>query len=108
MIVTGDFNAAEGSEPYRALFGDVAAQPSPVVDTFRVAHPQAGPNEGTFSGFKADSIRGARIDWIGVSRDWQVARAEIDRTARDGRTPSDHFPVIAVLRATRTQTSPAD
>lgn len=99
VIVTGDFNAAEGSEPYRALFGQIEDQPSPVVDPFRTAHPESGPNEGTFTGFKADSVTGARIDWIGVSRDWQIVQAGIDRTARDGRTPSDHFPVTAVLRA---------
>ena len=101
VIVTGDFNAAEGSEPYRALFGQFEDQPSPVVDTLRAVHPQAGPSEGTFSGFKADSISGARMDWIGVSRDWRIVQAEIDRTSRDGRTPSDHFPVTAVLRARR-------
>jgi endonuclease/exonuclease/phosphatase family metal-dependent hydrolase len=100
LIVTGDFNAAEGSDPYRALFEPLGDQSSPLVDTFRVAYPQRGPHEGTFSGFKADAISGPRIDWIGVSRDWEVIQAEIDRTARDGRTPSDHFPVIAVLRAT--------
>ncbi len=99
VIVTGDFNAGEGSEPYRALFGQVEGQASPLVDAFRTAHPQPGPNEGTFSGFKAGAIGGARIDWIGVSQDWQVARVEIDRTERSGRTPSDHFPIIAVLRA---------
>ncbi len=99
VIVTGDFNAAEGSEPYRALFGPIEDQPSPVVDAFRTAHPESGPNEGTFTGFRADSVSGARIDWIGVSRDWQIVQAEIDRTSRDGRTPSDHFPVTAVLRA---------
>jgi endonuclease/exonuclease/phosphatase family metal-dependent hydrolase len=108
VIATGDFNAGEDSQPYRALFGQVEDQASPLVDAFRIAHPEAGPNEGTFSGFQADSIRGARIDWIGISRDWQVMRAEIDRTTRDGRTPSDHFPVTAVLRANRTQPSRAD
>jgi endonuclease/exonuclease/phosphatase family metal-dependent hydrolase len=97
VIVTGDFNAGEGSEPYRALFGPSEGQPSPVVDTFRVAHPQRGSREGTFSGFQADATGGARIDWIGVSRDWNIVQADIDRTARDGRTPSDHFPVTAVL-----------
>lgn len=99
VIVTGDFNAAESSEPYRALFGPIEDQPSPLVDAFRTAHPESGPNEGTFTGFKADSVSGARIDWIGVSRDWQIVQAGIDRTARDGRTPSDHFPVTALLRA---------
>jgi endonuclease/exonuclease/phosphatase family metal-dependent hydrolase len=32
-----------------------------------------------------------------MSRDWRVVEIHIDRTARDGRTPSDHFPVTAVL-----------
>jgi len=97
VIVTGDFNAGEGSEPYSALFGKAGDVESPVVDTFRVASPKKGAEEGTASGFKADATRGARIDWIACSRDWKVAKAGIDRTAKDGRTPSDHFAVFAVL-----------
>jgi glycerophosphoryl diester phosphodiesterase len=33
-----------------------------------------------------------------VSRDWDVRLAGIDRVTKGGRTPSDHFPVFAVLR----------
>lgn len=98
IILTGDFNAGEGSQPYQALFGDVDGKPSPLIDAYRVAHPDATPDEGTFSGFKAGATGGARIDWVGVSRDWQVLEARIDRTARDGRTPSDHYPVVVKLR----------
>lgn len=97
LVVTGDFNAGEGSEPYRALFDLEAEVPSPVRDVFRLAHPDRTDDEGTFSGFQASSIRGARIDWIGASRDWTVKECTIDRTAKEGRTPSDHFPVTAVL-----------
>lgn len=97
IIVTGDFNAAEGSEPYQALFGEVEGEESPLVDTFRTAHPQRKESEGTFSGFKEENIGGGRIDWIAVSRDWKIHEAKIDRTARDGRTPSDHFPITADL-----------
>lgn len=93
VILTGDFNAGADSPPYQALFDSS----SPVVDTWRSINPSAGPNEGTFSGFKPDSTSGPRIDWIAVSRDWKIASATIDRTVRDGRTPSDHFPVTAVL-----------
>lgn len=98
VIVTGDFNTDEGSEPYRALFAAEGSQPLLLVDTFRRAYPQRAVNEGTFSDFKAEKIAGPRIDWIAASRDWQVVTAAIDRTAREGRTPSDHFPVTAVLR----------
>lgn len=98
-IVTGDFNSGEGSPPYKALFGEVEGKASPVVDTYRTAHPTVAKEEGTATGFKASATVGARIDWIGVSRDWDVREAAIDRTARDGRTPSDHFAVTAVLKA---------
>jgi acetyl esterase/lipase/endonuclease/exonuclease/phosphatase family metal-dependent hydrolase len=98
VVLTGDFNTAEKSEPYAALFAKGADQESPVVDTFRVKHPDATENEGTFSNFKRDAVKGARIDWIGASRDWEVMEAGIDRTAKEGRTPSDHFAVTAVLR----------
>jgi endonuclease/exonuclease/phosphatase family metal-dependent hydrolase len=96
-IVTGDFNAGEGSPPYRALFETMGETGSPVVDSFRVQHPQRGDREGTFSGFDAKEVRGSRIDWIGMSAGWTVSAAAIDRTAREGRTPSDHFPVTAIL-----------
>lgn len=98
VILTGDFNAAEGSAPYRALFGVEQGDPSPLVDTYRVAHPEHGENEGTFSGFRLESTRRSRIDWIGCTRDWTVMSAEIDRNAQDGRTPSDHLPVTSILR----------
>ena len=101
-------NAGENSEPYRALFGQLEDQASPLVDAFRIAHPQTGPKEGTFSGFKPGATGRARIEWIGVSRDWQVVGVEVDHTARDGRTPSDHFPVTAVLRANQARTAPGD
>lgn len=98
VIVTGDFNADGGSPPYQALFDTIDDQASPVVDTFRAINPDKKSDEGTFSGFKADATAGARIDWIGVSRDWQIRSAAIDRTSREGRTPSDHFSITAVVR----------
>lgn len=97
-ILTGDFNTAEGTPPYVALFGADKNLPLAPRDVYRIAHPQPGPEEKTFSGFQAAPAEGARIDWIACSTDLEVLSAEIDRTAREGRTPSDHFPVTAVLR----------
>jgi endonuclease/exonuclease/phosphatase family metal-dependent hydrolase len=99
LIVTGDFNAGEGSEPHTAFFGEVDGKPAAVMDTFRTMHPTRGKNEGTFHAFKPDTTDGNRIDWIAAGRDWDVRLAGIDRTTADGRAPSDHFPVTAVLRA---------
>lgn len=96
VILTGDFNADAGSEPYNSLFSDT--NDSPVVDAFRKKNPKKGANEGTFSAFKASEVMGARIDWIGCSPGLSVLDCQIDRTQREGRTPSDHFPVWAVLK----------
>ncbi len=98
VVLTGDFNADQASPPYQALFAREGDQASPIVDTFRNANPEPTAAEGTFSGFRADATGGARIDWIGVSPSWTIVDAAIDRTAVDGRTPSDHFPVTAILR----------
>jgi endonuclease/exonuclease/phosphatase family metal-dependent hydrolase len=98
VILTGDFNTDEASPPYQALFDAQNGVAATLVDSYRATHPERAAAEGTFSGFQATQIEGARIDWIGVSRDWQVIAADIDRATRDGRTPSDHFPVTAVLR----------
>jgi len=97
LVVTGDFNAGEASGPYKALFDKSESGPAPVIDTFRTVHLTAGKEEGTFNGFKPTAVTGPRIDWIACSRDWKVTAAAIDRAVRDGRVPSDHFPVTAVL-----------
>jgi len=106
VILTGDFNAGEGSPPYEALFAAADAGlagehagPAGLVDTLRAAvatRAAAGP-EGTFTGFVATNTGGERIDWIACSRNLRVVAAGIDRTSRDGRTPSDHAAVTAVL-----------
>lgn len=98
VVVSGDFNAGEDSPPYRVLFGMSGGHPSPLVDCFRAANPQRTEEEGTFSGFRSGNTTGSRIDWIGASPEWKVVNCRIDRSGEDGRTPSDHFPVTAVLR----------
>lgn len=96
VVLTGDFNAGPDDPPYAALFGSGGAGAA-LVDTYRATH-DAEPAVGTFHGFRPDPAGGARIDWIAATADWSVLSAEIDRTSRDGRWPSDHTPVTAVLR----------
>ena len=98
VIVTGDFNAGEDNPAYRAFFGVNDGKKSLLRDVYRLMHPTRTTTEGTFSNFKAGQISGPRIDWIGVSAEWKIVKADIDRTQRDGRTPSDHFAVTAVLK----------
>lgn len=97
VVVMGDFNAGEGSNPYEALFGTSREKPSLIQDTYRLMQPTASNREGTFNGFKGTDS-GARIDWIGTTRSLQVESAEIVRFSKDGKYPSDHFPVTTTLR----------
>ena len=92
IIVTGDFNCDQGSEPYQELLGEKV-----LADSFRVLHPTRGDNEGTFHGFSG-TPGAERIDWILATRQFKPTEASIDRTHTDGRYPSDHFPVSAVFR----------
>ena len=70
---------------------------APFGDTSRVLHPDI-KDVGTFSGFKVGSIGPDKIDYILVQPGTEVLSAEIDRFSRNGRYPSDHFPVTARVR----------
>ena len=91
VLVMGDFNAAEASAPYNALVGG----PRGLMDTLRRHRPEDTLG-GTIHGFTGRPRRG-RIDWVLASDGFQVRSAAVDRYCVDGRYPSDHFPVTAVL-----------
>lgn len=105
-VVTGDFNEGEGGVVVHYLTGraerasddaHAGRTPSPkLLDTFRAIHPN-DEAVGTFNGFKGEKT-GPKIDYILVDRNIEVLDAGIDRTERDGHTPSDHFPVWARIR----------
>lgn len=92
-VLMGDFNAGESSPEVAHVKG------KGWVDTFRVLH--SGETEvGTFNGFAPTSTKGDKIDYVFVSPGWRVVESGIDRTVFDGRCPSDHFPVWAVVEKT--------
>ena len=93
MVITGDFNMTETSEPYRIMtdpknelrFTDL------YLHTNLPAH---GPSS-TWSGFQFPGVQDRRIDYI-FSR-YQVATLKLGilSDSWSGRFPSDHLPVIA-------------
>jgi endonuclease/exonuclease/phosphatase family metal-dependent hydrolase len=104
IVVTGDFNAGEENRAIRYLTGSLgrasegtaSVAPSPMLrDSFRIVLPDA-TGVGTFNGFEGRTD-GEKIDFVLVDRNWQVLDAAIVTTSREGRYPSDHFPVTAVL-----------
>ncbi len=90
LIVMGDFNIGP-LDPAREPLVKAGLR-----DSFVDIHADEA-RAGTFHAFSGKPTSD-KIDAILVSQDWQVLAAEIVRTARDGRFPSDHFPVTATLR----------
>ncbi len=117
VILTGDFNVDQTHSSYRALVSD-----SMLLDSYCAAELCYATN-GTFNSFRTDGYTDSRIDHIFVSPDFEVAKygvlTDTYRTANDtvamkaddapeeiefrrytSRTPSDHFPIKAVLKLT--------
>ncbi len=104
VVVTGDFNADErnrairylkGVSPRASLRTESSPAPPGLLDSWRVIHPDA-LDFATFNGFSDTPGRG-KIDYVLVDEEWEVLEAKIVRTSREGRYPSDHFPVTARL-----------
>jgi endonuclease/exonuclease/phosphatase family metal-dependent hydrolase len=100
VIITGDFNVGEANPAIVTLTGGLKREGSPpFLDTFRVRYPEER-EVGTFTGFKFGATTGEKIDYVLVQPGTDVMHAEIVRTSRDNRYPSDHFPVVARVRLT--------
>ena len=97
-IVTGDFNVGEDNPAIATLLGARAGGPPALfIDTFRARFPDE-KMVGTFTGFVLTETNGPKIDYILAPAGTDVLDAAIVRTNRDGRYPSDHFPVTARIR----------
>jgi len=98
VVVTGDFNVGEKNPALATLLARPRPDaPAAFVDSFRVLHPDV-VEVGTFTGFKFGNTSGEKIDYVLVQPETEVLTAEILRTSKDNRYPSDHFPVVARIR----------
>lgn len=92
FIITGDFNAGE-SNPALATF--LNGTPIKTRDTFRVLNPDEKA-VGTFMEFKGHTTT-QKIDYILTPEGMAIHSAAILHDNVNGRYPSDHFPVSAVI-----------
>jgi endonuclease/exonuclease/phosphatase family metal-dependent hydrolase len=97
IIIAGDFNTTEDLQPYAVLTSGSESNKTPLIDSYRQANPKRDPNESTGSRWNGRR-EGSRIDWILHSREFTTLQAAINRTNDEGRFPSDHYPVQAILR----------
>ena len=96
-ILTGDFNIDEDNPAYAVLVRPDTPGAIAWIDSYRTVHPQRKPDEASFNGFKSVTA-GSRIDFVFHTSHFVATASEIDRTSRNGRFPSDHYPVTAVLK----------
>lgn len=90
LIMMGDFNVGEDSEPYAVLTGGT------LRDAYLTA-AERGPRLGTFNNYGEPDPDGTRIDWILVNPAVTVTSARMVDQAPGGQYPSDHLPVEAVI-----------
>lgn len=104
FVVTGDFNAGENNPAVLFLKGKAglddkkgwkSENPIPLADTFRILYPDA-KDVGTFNQFKGISSD-EKIDYIFTKPEVKILEAAILHDNTNGRYPSDHFPVTALL-----------
>ena len=97
VILTGDFNTTEDDPPYKTIMHPTEPQMAHFIDSYREVHPHRSPDEASFHGFRG-KITGSRIDFILHTPEFVATSAEIVHSkSSEGRYPSDHFPVTAVL-----------
>ncbi|MBU3947201.1 MAG: endonuclease/exonuclease/phosphatase family protein [Proteobacteria bacterium] len=101
FILTGDFNSRERSTPIQYLKGksplkiktkDIAINPVPLLDTFRVRYPK-NRNIATFHGFRKYFFR-FKLDYIFAPSSVRVIDAKIIQQRWEKCYPSDHFPLF--------------
>lgn len=92
VVITADFNAAaEQTDPWRTITG------GGFTDAWVAAQERVGPPI-TFGPWKApEEGVDNRIDWILFNKHLASHRCETVLFNRDGRYPTDHYPVIARL-----------
>lgn len=94
LVLTGDFNSSPDSEAYRIL-----TENSIFRDSWTEADEKKGTGLGTFTGYTDESGGGEenRIDWVLLTEQWKVKKAEIVDGRIDGRFASDHSPLFVNL-----------
>jgi endonuclease/exonuclease/phosphatase family metal-dependent hydrolase len=98
VIMTGDFNTTESDPPYKTIMHPTEPDMAHFTDSYREVHSTRSPDEKSAHAFKG-GVQGSRIDFIMHTPEFHATSATIDRTkSSEGRYPSDHYPVTAILQ----------
>jgi endonuclease/exonuclease/phosphatase family metal-dependent hydrolase len=91
VILTGDFNFTESTEGYKIIT-------SSLHDAGKISQTKSTGGNISFNGFGKQIIPDNKIDFIFVNDKMEVLSHEIDMTTYNGLYPSDHYPVISVIK----------
>jgi endonuclease/exonuclease/phosphatase family metal-dependent hydrolase len=94
-IVTGDFNFKSDFGGYKILTG---GRKNYLFDTQKIAKVDSSGSNITYNRFGQFLEEGNKIDYIFIKNNIEVDKHKIIMDTFDGRYPSDHMPVLAVLR----------
>ncbi len=97
-ILVGDFNLAPSAWAHQLFCGQVdsVSVKGNFIDVWK-ALGRSERGAGTFNSFKGDRS-GDRIDWILATPHFAFKDIRILHDQVDGKYPSDHFPVMAVVQ----------
>ncbi|MBB3968485.1 endonuclease/exonuclease/phosphatase family protein [Mucilaginibacter phyllosphaerae] len=90
-ILTGDFNVDQTSDSYAVINNSGVLK-----DSYMLSPVKLAPSD-TFNDFDANTAGDKRIDHIFVTKQFKVKRYAILTNTYHGRTPSDHYPVVAIM-----------
>jgi endonuclease/exonuclease/phosphatase family metal-dependent hydrolase len=91
-VVTGDFNTDTDSQLHDEITASGALR-----DTWETAGTRLTESWGSFANYGTPKLRRKRIDWILATPSVMVREAAINVTRYEGKWPSDHAPVQAVI-----------
>lgn len=92
VVLTGDFNTTEDTQAYANLISSGI-----LLNTEKISKSGHYGPDGTFSTFSVQNELGKKIDFIFVSNHFSVLQHATLTDAQNGRYPSDHLPVVAVV-----------
>jgi endonuclease/exonuclease/phosphatase family metal-dependent hydrolase len=90
IFIMGDFNDGPASSVRSHLMKEF-----PIQDAWKLFHTT---EETSHHAFMGEEPNGNRIDWILADNRSKVLSCELDKTSREGKYPTDHFPVFAKIK----------
>ncbi|MCH8333144.1 endonuclease/exonuclease/phosphatase family protein [Candidatus Sumerlaeota bacterium] len=99
VIVTGDFNASQTNVVHEIMLSSGEGGFG-LFDSWDLAARREGEGISTGHGWGDPQSTNRRIDWVLISKEFESLSSRVNLYKENGQWPSDHFPVMSVLKLT--------